>query len=63
MNESWGRRNRESVLLLLGGGILVVVTVAWAISGREPDKLLVGAALAILGIIPVIQQNGNGGGK
>jgi hypothetical protein len=56
VNENWGRRNRENVLLLIGGGILLTSLAVWAVTGREPDKILVGAALAILGIIPVIQN-------
>ncbi len=60
VNEDWGRRSREGVLLVLGAGMLVVSTGNWVVTGTPPDKILVGAALAILGIIPVIQ---NGGGK
>lgn len=60
MNESWGRRNREGILLVVGVGILIVSLAVWTITGREPDKILIGASLAVLGIIPVIQ---NGGGK
>lgn len=56
VNDSWGRRSREGVLLVLGTGMLVVATGNWIVTGTSPDKVLVGAALAILGIIPVIQQ-------
>lgn len=60
VNDSWGRRNREGVLLLTGVTMLAVSVGNWVVTGTPPDKVLVGAALAVLGIIPVIQ---NGGGK
>lgn len=58
MNDNWGRRSREGVLLVIGAGILVIATANWVVTGAEPDKVLVGAALALLGIIPVIQSGG-----
>lgn len=60
VNDNWGRRSREGVLLLIGSGMLVITTGNWVVTGTPPDKVIVGAALAVLGIIPVIQ---NGGGK
>lgn len=60
VGEDWGKRSREGVLLVLGSGMLVVATGNWVVTGAQPDKVVVGAALAILGIIPVLQ---NGGGK
>ena len=60
VGEDWGKRSREGVLLVLGAGMLVAATGNWIVTGLPPDKVVVGAALAILGIIPVLQ---NGGGK
>jgi predicted tellurium resistance membrane protein TerC len=56
VNESWGRRSREGVLLIVGVRMLIVSTANWVVTGTPPDKVIVGAALAVLGIIPVIQQ-------
>ena len=46
---------RDWALLCLGGGMLIVETTA-AIFGRPADYVIVGAALAVLGIVPVLQE-------
>lgn len=56
MNESWGRRVREGALLIVGLGMLIVSTANWIVTGEPPDKVIVGAALALLGIIPIVQN-------
>lgn len=53
--DNWGKQARDGVLLLTGVGMLIFETAITAI-GHDPDKVIVGAALAILGIVPVLQK-------
>jgi hypothetical protein len=58
VNDSWGRRSREGVLLVAGVALLCFEALQPVVFSQEPDKVIVGAALALLGIIPVIQKDG-----
>lgn len=46
---------RDWMLLTLGGGMLIVETTG-SLLGHPADYVIVGAALAVLGIVPVLQE-------
>lgn len=57
-NGDWAARARDGAFLVTALGILVAETAGKVFWDRSADPYIVGAALALLGIIPKI-----GGGK
>lgn len=56
MNESWAKRNRDGILLILGVAVIVAGVGRWLVTGDPYAQLVVGSGMGILGIIPVIQS-------
>jgi hypothetical protein len=48
---------RDAALVVTGIGMLVFETLQPVAFGKEPDKVIIGAALALLGIVPVLQKS------
>lgn len=55
-DRSWAAKSRDAVLLLLGAGMLVGETFGSLLFGRPADTVIVGAALALLGLVPILQK-------
>jgi hypothetical protein len=56
VNDSWASRNRDGVLLIVGVAVIVAGVGRWILTGDPYAQLMVGAGMAILGILPVIQR-------
>ena len=56
-DRSWASKVRDGVLLVLGVSMLIAETVG-AVLGRPADLTIVGAALALIGVVPVLQKEG-----
>jgi hypothetical protein len=54
---SWVEKSRNGVLLVLGVSMLVFETVG-SLFGRPADTVIVGAALALVGLVPILQKEG-----
>jgi hypothetical protein len=54
---SWVEKSRNGVLLVLGVSMLVFETVG-SLLGRPADTVIVGAALALVGLVPILQKEG-----
>lgn len=55
--RSWAAKSRDAVLLVLGVSMLIFETVG-SLLGRPSDAVIVGAALALLGLVPILQKGG-----
>lgn len=55
--KTWVSRSRDGVLLILGVSMLIFETAA-SLLGRPADAVIVGAALALIGLVPVLQKEG-----
>jgi hypothetical protein len=53
----WASRVRDGLLLVLGSAMLVAELVG-SLLGRPADLTIVGAALALIGVVPVLQKEG-----
>jgi len=56
--RGWVAKSRDGVLLILGVAMLIAET-AGSLSGRPADPLIVAAAGAMIGLVPIIQKGGN----
>lgn len=54
--KTWVSRSRDGVLLVLGVSMLVFETGGSLAGGHPADPVIVGAALAIIGLVPVLQK-------
>jgi len=55
--RGWVAKSRDGVLLILGTAMLAFETIG-SLTGRPADAVIVGAALALLGIVPILQREG-----
>jgi hypothetical protein len=53
--RSWASKSRDAILLVLGASMLAFET-AGSLLGRPADAVIVGAALALLGLVPILQK-------
>jgi hypothetical protein len=53
--KTWAAKSRDGVLLVLGVAMLVFET-AGSLLGRPADSVIVGAALALIGLVPILQK-------
>lgn len=56
-DRTWVSRWRDGILLGVGVGLLIF-EAAGNIFGHSADPLIVGAALALIGVVPVLQKEG-----
>jgi hypothetical protein len=54
--RTWAAKWRDGILLLLGVAMLAGETVGSLVYGRPADTVIIGAAIAIVGIVPVLQR-------
>lgn len=54
-SRSWASKSRDGVLLVLGTAMLVFETVG-TVFNRPADTVIVGAALALVGLVPILQR-------
>jgi hypothetical protein len=57
--RGWVAKSRDGVLLIVGVAMLVAETVG-SLSGRPADPLIVAAAGAMIGLVPIIQKSEGG---
>jgi hypothetical protein len=58
VDDGWGRKHREAVLFVLGVSVVVSGVGRWIVTGDPYAQIIVGAGLAILGVLPAIQRGG-----
>lgn len=56
VNDNWASRNRDGVLLIVGVSVIAAGVGRWILTGDPYSEVMVGAGMAILGILPVIQK-------
>jgi hypothetical protein len=57
--RSWASKSRDGVLLVLGVSMLAFETLGSLLFGRPADSVIVGAALALVGLVPILQKEGS----
>jgi hypothetical protein len=53
--RGWVAKSRDGILLIVGVAMLVFET-AGSLAGRPSDAVIVGAALAVIGVVPILQK-------
>lgn len=53
--RGWVAKSRDGILLVVGVAMLVAET-AGSLAGRPADPLIVAAAGAMIGLVPIIQK-------
>lgn len=53
--RTWAAKSRDGILLVLGVAMLVFETIG-SLLGRPADSVIVGAALALIGLVPILQK-------
>jgi hypothetical protein len=53
--RGWVAKSRDGILLVSGVAMLLFET-AGSLLGRPADAIIVGAALAVIGVVPILQK-------